>query len=338
MRKTSLKTLATAGALLLCLAAFAWSSPTPEQKTTVNWKLSLSDNPGGKYWEAVKLHLADEITKRTDGAITFTMYPETQLGSLPEIIQNMQAGVVETMFISFSNLAGHVPECQFLGMPFIFDSAAHADRFFKTPEARELYRAAESKNFYIMGMGLIGFRYPASNSRLLKTPEDMKGFKMRVIENPVTIEVMKTLGALPVVIAYGEVYEAIRTKVVDGYENDSNSFNFLSIYEVAPYLTELPLYTSGISYCISKKVLDSLAAEQQKIIREVCDENVPKVIAATRQNNTDLLEVQKKEKFREVYVVTDTKAFRDVLQPFYSSYLAKTPVLQKYVDAVNRAR
>ncbi|TVQ35976.1 MAG: TRAP transporter substrate-binding protein [Spirochaetaceae bacterium] len=304
------------------------------------WKFPIASVPGEPYYDLYAQHLKDEIEARTNGRLTIEMFSETEIGTGPEIVLGLQTGAVEMHSQAFSILQSYVPEVSFLSLPFIIEDKDHMARFMETAEGRDLLRAGEDYGVYIFRPGVMGYLFPVARNRVLPTLEDFRGFNMRVIENTMHIDTMRALGANPVVLPYGEVYTGMRTGIVDGYVNDRTSFVYLSIYEVGPYYTELPVFVSGVSMVVSKAAFDALPPDIQIIVREVIEEAVPIVQAYSWEYNVAGDPAWKGQMFREYVSMEEItlEPFVKAVAPLYDRFLRENPGQRRFVEAVDRVR
>ncbi len=321
--------------LTVVFAGIVMATGTGEGET-VTWKLVVPANPGQPLYEESISRIVEPIEASSDGRITIDVFSETEMGSGPEIVQNLRSGAVEMHWQAFAITASYVPEFNFTSLPFIFTNREHFDRFIRTDVGKTLLRSAEPYGVYVFETGLIGYRYPVSNSVLFRTPAEFQGFRMRTMENQLQIQTMEALGANPVVLPYGEVYQSIQNSLVGGYFNDRNSFEYLSIYEVAPYLTELPLFSLGLSLAISKEAFDELPHDLQTIVRTAVEAAVPDILATQWSYNVE--ETAWKDLFAETIAVRDIAPFVDKVAPLYDAYIKDNPEGLPFIEGVQAAR
>ena len=236
-----------------------------------------------------------------------------------------------------SVLAGYSDIFAITDMPFLFDNFAHSDRFTKTEEFVEMNKTLENSGLYLWYWSILGYKQPNLVKSVITNPQDCVGLKWRTMENPVQIGTVRALGAIPITIAYSEVYNALQMGVADAWMNDAIAFKNLSTYEVAPYSTELPLFASCQTMIVSKRAFDALLPENQAIVRRIIDQEMPGVIGAARKQN-DILVEELKTKFKGYYVVKDPAPYLKLVQSVYTDFLAKYPQCKKYIDAINRVR
>ena len=140
------------------------------------------------------------------------------------------------------------------------------------------------------------------------------------------------------VVAYSEIYSALDTGVVDAWMNDGIAFKNLSIAEVAPYYTDMPLFASTQTCIVSKKSLEALDEETRGVVETVVKEEMPGVVKAGWEQNRAVLDELKKDAFKEYSVVEDTAPYLEKVQSVYDNLVTEYPDCQKYIDAINEVR
>ena len=154
------------------------------------------------------------------------------------------------------------------GLPFLIRDRAHAYKVLDGPVGKDLEAKLEAQGFHTLGWWELGFRNMTTKNKVVRTPEDLKGLKMRVQEAKVWLGFMRALGAIPTPIPFGELYSALQQGVVDGQENPIVTITSMKFYEVQKQvgLTE-HTYTS-LPVLASKKWWDTLTPAQRKIIED----------------------------------------------------------------------
>lgn len=181
-------------------------------------------------------YFADKVKEYTKGSIDIKIYSDAVLGDVNSALAQGQQGVITFVHSGAANLEGLSKEYSVFGLPYVFDSREHflkamngalGDHFKTVPEAFGLhgvmYLYAGSRNFY--------------GKKPFKTPADLKGFKFRVQQSPVAVDMVKALGAVPTPMAYGEVFSALQQGVIDGAENNEPSYVSQGHYEVAKFFS-----------------------------------------------------------------------------------------------------
>lgn len=162
---------------------------------------------------------AQEVEKRTEGRYKILPFYNGALGGEREYVEAVQMGTQELAFSTTGPIPNFVPETKILDMPFLFRDKAHARAVLDGPIGDELLKKFDARGFKALGWGENGFRHMTNNKHAVHTPDDLKGLKMRTMENPVHITAYKALGIIPTPMAFPEVFTALQQGTVDGQEN-----------------------------------------------------------------------------------------------------------------------
>ena len=159
------------------------------------------------------------VEAESKGEIKVNIFPQAQLGGERDLAEGVRMGTIEIASVAAGNLAGFVPELQLFGIPFLFPTAKQVYAVLDGEVGKDIAAIMASKGFVSLAFWEVGFRNMTNNTRPIKTPEDMKGLKIRVQESKIWIQFMNRLGAVATPIPFGELYSALQQKVVDGQEN-----------------------------------------------------------------------------------------------------------------------
>lgn len=317
-------------------AAAPATEAAPAQESVV-WKISCVDAEGTDYMNAFT-DMWKRIEKETNGYIKVEMYYSNSLGDETEVLEGMQLGTIQGAQMATSVMANFSEYFYVNDLPFLFESFDHCDAFMKTDAAQKMSASLEDSGFCVWYWGILGYKMPNLNKACIKSLDDCKGLKWRVMDTAVQVKTVESLGANPVVIAYSEVYSALGNNTIDAWMNDAVAFKNLSTPEVAPYLTEIPLFTSMQTCVVSKAAYDALPAEYQEIVKNIVLEDEPGVIKASWNQNQAILDTLKSEGFKEAYTVEDVKPFFDAVQPVYDWMTTEYPATAEIIDAINALR
>ncbi len=288
---------------------------SPEKPLKI--RVGLDDPADLKYQDyAFGAVFKSVVEARSNGAIQVELFPSKALGSCKERLEMVQNGVLEAT-METGTMAGFFPEYQVIYIPYLFQSDEVAWKFFDESQsfAALKERMREKTNFRILGTGQNGFRCFHNNVRPLRTPEDFKGLKFRVMESPIFIKTVEALGAKAVPIAWPEVYTSLQTGVIDGAEVPPSVIPIPKLYEVQKYLTlDAHTYTDD-NFVISDSFFQKLPADAQQIIQaaakiaQVADRSADVVLA-----DVEAMEVIRKH--MEVYTPTNAQKnkFKELCQ------------------------
>ena len=208
------------------------------------------------------------LAQRTGGRIRPQVFPASQLGSIPRMIEGVQLGTIESWIGPPEFMVGVDPRFQILTAPYLFDTMDHAHRVINDREfADKFLTLAEGKG--VRGVSLIVYGPASFVTRTpVRTPDDLRGKKIRVLATPIESAMMAQLGATGVPMALGEVLPALQQGALDGVQSALTVFTTFKYHDVAKYHANTDHYFITSIGAVSKKWLDGLPAEVQKIVLE----------------------------------------------------------------------
>ena len=224
------------------------------------------------------------VENETGGAVKVNLFPAGQLGGEREMAEAVKLGSVQMGMLS-GPFSGFCKEAQVFDIPYLFPSLLVAYRTLDGPFGKELAQECLQKTgMRILTYAQVGFRNFTNSARVIKTPADLKGLKFRVMENPVYMNLVRSMGGAPTPIPWPETYTALQQKVVDGQENPISAIKFAKLYEVQKYMT-MDGHTFGVSFMlINEKFFQSLPKEYQTIVKNAA------LTSAVSENGIDNLE------------------------------------------------
>lgn len=243
------------------------------------------NTPKGKGADYFK-KLAEE---RTGGKVKVEVYPNSSLFKDGEEMEALQLGSVQMLAPSVSKFGPlGAREFEIFDIPYIFDSYDDLHKVTDGPVGKALFKKLESKGITGLAYWANGFKDMSANKPLRK-PEDMKGLKMRIQSSKVLGDEMKALGALPQVMAFSEVYQAMQTGVVDGSENPPSNFYTQKMHEVQKYLTLTDHGVIEYAVIVNKKFWDGLPADIRTTLEGAMKEATKYADDIAKKENDDAL-------------------------------------------------
>ena len=280
------------------------------------------------------------IRQETQGRVDMQVFPSGQLGSDSDQLSQLRAGAIDFYSLSPLVLGSLVPSAQITGIAFAFADYDHVWAALDG-ELGKWVRAEIGKTslFAFENIWDNGFRQMTSQSRPIRSPEDLVGFKMRVAVSPIFTSIFKSLGASPVSINFTEVYSALQTHVVDGMENSLALLDSAKIYEVQKHCAVTNHMWDGFWMLGNQRNFAKLPVEVQQIVRRNLNAAAIKQRQDLRIRNESLVgELAKKGLAFNDAKVTD---FRRKLQAvgFYKDWRAKFgdqgwALLEKYAGGL----
>lgn len=285
-----------------------------------NLKTTVVDPEGTPVWNTLE-YMKKEVEDKY-GNVTIDLYPNGVLSnrSNPTLIQQLQSGVVEFGPVSTLPYTNVEPKFSLVSLPFLFDSLETAIKFYKSDIADDLLKNLESKGIKGLALWPRGFRQISNSKRPIKTPDDLKGLKMRIPEIKLFMSVFQTLGATTVPLASGEIYSALQMKTVDGQDNGITVVDSWKFYEVQDYYTLVNYSTDAYVVGMSLDTWNRMPTELQNVLQEVTRDCID-YIAKEESKKRDA-SLKKLEDHLEIYVPTEAerKLFIDAVKPVYEEY------------------
>lgn len=267
MKKLSLLALAllVSGAMVFAGGGSEKSSAPKQLTQKVTYKLAHVYNPGHPWDEGAKL-AAKIIREKTNGMIEIQVYPSSQLGTEEQATEAVILGSIEIAQSGAGQIGNLFKPIYVCEMPYTFRDNNHVLLFSKSDIAKQMFADLEKEfGVKVIGTSSFGVRQLTAN-KTVTTPEDLKGFKLRVPEQMITMEYAKAMGANPTPIAYAEAYMALQQGVVDGLENPLSAIKNMKFYEVQKVINLTSHVTNVNFFLMNGKVYNGLDGQYQKII------------------------------------------------------------------------
>ncbi|RJF97833.1 TRAP transporter substrate-binding protein [Noviherbaspirillum saxi] len=317
-----MKKLVNALAIALALAGIAGSVQAADYKPRIirfGYGLAEDSNQG----RAVKF-FAEDLAKRTDGKMKAKGFASASLGSDTQMQNALIGGAQEMMVGSTATLVGIVKDFGVYDLPFLFNNEKEADAVLDGPFGQKLAAKLQEKGLVGLVYWENGFRNLTNTKRPVAKLEDLQGIKLRVMQNPVYIDMFNSFGANAVPLPFSELFTALETKTVDGQENPVNTIQSSKFYEVQKYLSLTKHVYSPWIVLASKKWWDGLSADEKKVIQEAA-------VASREFERKDSREAAikavdfLKQKGMQVTVVSDTELarMREKAKPAFDKFSAE---------------
>jgi tripartite ATP-independent transporter DctP family solute receptor len=258
---------------------------------------------------------AERVKQLSNGEVEVQVYHSRQLGDARENVENVRNGSIAFTSVSISNLSQVAPVMDVWSLPYIFKSDDHYWFVLNSAKAAEFMRQLEPKGMRVVSWITSGARN-FFTQKPVRTAADLKGQKIRVMASPVMINTMKALGASGVPVAWGELYTALQTGVVDGAENNHPSVISMKFFEVSKYYSLDEHMRIPDVNVVSTKVLDKLTKAQQAAIVKAGEEATAYMRGAWKVSEIESL-AKIKSVMKEVTTV-DKKSFMDAVAPLVS--------------------
>jgi len=296
-----------------------------------------SDTPKGKAAEKFK-ELAE---KYTDGKVKVEIYPNSTLYKDKEELEALQLGAVQMLAPSNSKFGPiGIKEFEVFDLPYILPDLATLRKVTDGPLGARLLKLLDSKGMTGLAYWDNGFKEMSANKKLI-SPVDYKGVKFRIQSSKVLEAQFRALGSIPQVMAFGEVYQALQTGVVDGQENTWSNIYTQKMHEVQKYATVTNHGYIGYVVVVNKKFWDGLPAD----LRAGCEKAMKEATAfgngQSAKENDDALEAIKKSGKTEIIALTPEQdaAMRKAMEPVYKDVASRVgqPLIDEFLKETGAA-
>jgi len=261
------------------------------------------------------------VEKNSQGALTVTIFPNAKLGDERTLLERMKMGIVDAGIITNGPIINFVPSFGVIDLPFLFRDPNHAYKVLDGSIGQKLMADLEAQGWKGLAFAERGFRNLTNSKRLVKTPEDIKGLKIRVMQNPVYVDSFKALGANAVPMAWTEVLTALQQGTVDGQENPLNVIMAFKLYETQKYLSITRHAYAPAPIIMSMNTWKKLTPAQQAIVKKAAQDAAEFERAWDNKMEAEWL---KDLKAKGMVVATpDLRAFRAAVKPVYDAYTPK---------------
>ena len=262
MKRLFLKTTLAALAIAACGLAAAQER---------NFKFALQ-NPKGHPLVTGAEKFAEIVSAKSGGKMKVNVFAGGVLGGDAPNVSALQGGTIDFVLLNSGILASQVKDFEVFDFPFMFANAKEADAVVDGPFGQKLHAKLADKGIIGLAYFELGFRNITNSRRALSTVEDIAGLKLRVIPNTINVDWVKAVGANPTPMAFPEVYAGLEQKAIDGQENPFSVILANKFFEVQKFLAVTNHQYNPQSLIFSKKVWDTLSADEKKILQDAAVE------------------------------------------------------------------
>ncbi|GDY26208.1 TRAP transporter substrate-binding protein [Agarivorans sp. Toyoura001] len=325
LNKAALSVSSLALALGLCLGAQAteWKG----------WNIHKAGYPNTVGMDK----FAELVEQKSNGDFTIKMYHAGVLGNQPDAIEQVRIGGLEIGNFSLGPIGPIVKEANVLSLPFVFDDVAHMHTAMDGEVGDKINMAMEQKGLISLAWYDAGARSFYNSKKPITSPADLTGMKVRVMNNDLYSGMVSALGGNPSPIAYAEVYQSLKTGVVDGAENGWPEYESMGHFEVAGYYSLSQHLIIPQCLCVNATAFRNLPEAQQQLLKEAAQEsaNVQRDLWAQREAFSRDKVVKAGVKLNEI---SEKQPFQLAMQPVYDKYLGENPELKPLVMLIKNTK
>ena len=253
----------------LCAAGLLLGGAAQAQERTLRMSfVNVKDHPHGIGAE----RFAELVGKKSGGKLVVKLYPGGTLGGDIQVVSSLQGGTIDLSVMVPGALVGQSKEFGVFDLPFLFKDAREADAVLDGAFGKKLLDRLPEKGLVGLGYWDHGFRNMTTSKKAIITADDFQGLKIRVLQIPIYIDMMKALGANPLPLPFPELYGALESGTVDGQENPLTSIVGSKLHEAQKFLSITRHSYNPLVVLASKKSWDKLSEEDRKILLEAANE------------------------------------------------------------------
>ncbi|MBB4300989.1 tripartite ATP-independent transporter DctP family solute receptor [Rhodobium orientis] len=268
---------------------------------------------------------ADIVKEKSGGKITVQVFPNSTIGSSRDLVEGIQIGVVDFALVPTTNVASFYSPLDIFYLPFLFRDKEHAYAVSDGPVGEKLYAdMLEKTGIRTLAMYESGFRTITTRETKIEKPDDMKGIKFRVVNNPLNVATFKALGANPTPMALSEVFTGLQQGTVDGQDNPVGNVKAFGFDKVQDYITLSHHQWAGIMFLADDKMWKELPDDVKTLFKQTALETQDwerKEINAVEEKYLD--EMEKGGMTVTRLTPQQAKAFQDAMEAVWDEYREK---------------
>ncbi|GAA2806183.1 TRAP transporter substrate-binding protein [Saccharopolyspora taberi] len=334
------KRLISGSVALVLVAALAACAPasgartsaaaTPENPLVLTLANNLSDD---HVTSKALASFADDVERRSGGRIVVKIYGNGQLGAEPDTLGQVHEGIVDMTRVSAPGLATYDPGYHTFGLPYLFDSEQEFYEVMDSPQMAEYFRSTSDDGFVGLTYYSSGARSFYTRNTPVRTPEDLRGLKIRVQDMRSQTDFVGDLGGAPVVMAFADTYTSLQTGLIDGAESNATVLTESAHGEVSHAFSMTEHTRIPDMLVISTETWERLSPADEELLSEAAR-------ASTEQQKTDWAKsteqaiTDAKEMGVEFITDVDTAAFREATRPVVDAYAGQYPEVAELLSVV----
>ncbi|MFV0507603.1 MAG: TRAP transporter substrate-binding protein [Bacteroidales bacterium] len=281
------------------------------------------------------LKMSDEVKRVSEGKMEIKIYPGGQLGSEQDCIEMLQLGALAMTKVSSATMEGFCDDYKVLGLPYIFRNAQHAFSVLDSEIGEQILMSPQEKELVGLCFYDAGSRSFYTRDKEIKSPNDVRDMKIRVMKSPVAVNMIRSMGGIPTPMDYGELYTALQNGGIDGAENNPPSLYTSKHYEVCKNYTLDEHSTVPDVLIISRHVWIKLSAQEQKWLKEAARYSVPFQRQYWREDEEKALQELGTAGVKIIKLSEQEKqAFADVTRNNIED-AKSSPLLKSYIERID---
>ena len=322
--------------IMLGISTVAFASTLSMTSVAEEWRGWNIHKPG--YPNTVAMDKFGELVKqKTGGEITLKMFHSGVLGNQPDAIEQVRVGGLAIGNFNLGPIGPMAAEANVVSLPFIFKDMGHMHRALDGAAGDKISAGMAKIGIIALAWYDSGARSFYNSKKPIMKPSDVKGLKVRVMNNDLYSGMISALGGNPSPMAFSEVFQSLKTGVVDGAENNWPSYEATGHFEVAQYYSLSQHLIIPECVCINDKVYNNLSAKNKKAVKDAARES-----AVLQRELWEKRAISSRDKVMKAGVkfneIPNKKAFMDAMKPVHTKYLAANPNLIPLVDLIKNTK
>ena len=318
MKKWKVGLVAAGLSVAMLMAGCSESDQAEADGETVKLQLGHAMSEGTPAADLIA-EMAENVKEQTDGRVEFDVYPNSQLGSETEMIEQVQMGTMGSAAIMVGTLQSLDMKMAIEDLPYMWKDIDHARAAYDGEFGDYLADVVAEQDLKQIGYLEWGYRHLTNNKKPIVKPEDMEGLKIRVAESSLRIDAFEEVGALPTAMAFSEVYGALQQGVLDAQENPLANIVAPKFDEVQDYLSLTGHFYNTVMLMVNNDTWETISPEDQEVILKEAE----RISAEVRTQNDAMQEeylATLEERGMEINDNVDTAAFREAMLPVYEKW------------------
>ena len=280
-------------------------------------------------------YMSEMLSKNSNGKFSIKVYSKSALGNEKDTIEQTKLGAIAMARVNVAPMNNICASTMVPTMPFLFRSTEHMRKVLDGPIGEEILKDCEAQGFIGLAFYDSGARSIYTVKKPIKSIADARGLKVRVQQSDLWVSLLESMGANATPMPYGEVYTALKTGLVDAAENNYPSYESSRHFEVAKYYNKTEHSMAPEMIVFSKRIWDTLSADDQKQIRSAAKESVGYMRNLWDEREAKSLAIVKAAGSEIVEV--DKSSFQTAMKPVYDKFL-KDPKLQDMVKRIGAVK
>ena len=316
-------------------------SPSENSKSVrpdIVFRLGTVVTPTNRGWEAARL-IKENLEKQSKGRIQVRLYDSGVLGAERQLLETCYFGVIEMVLCTSSVITTIDPTFSILDLPYLFTNQEHQERVLHGPVGEELLSGLKKRKLQGLAFYALGMRHIFNaKGRAIREPADLKGLKIRVMESPIMIDALNAMGASATPLSHSELFQALKTGVVDGAENNPMQFMAAKYFEAKCLNFSLTShFANQMVLVVSQTWLEQIRRDHpdlHDLIQRIPREIVPQYKGLWDEGVRQSFDRMKKENVT-VNSVEKIEPFLKKVRPVYDSFFEKYPEIpHRWIDKI----